>query len=543
VPRYQEPDVLIVGAGASGAAVAWYLARSGFTVTCLEQGGWVDPAAMPHRRADWELARMGEWNPDPNVRALPQDYPLNNRESAITPLMYNAVGGSTIVWGAHFPRYHPSDFRTRSLDGVGDDWPLTYEELEPWYDLNDRVFGVAGLDSDPAYPAKPKRPTAPVPLGRYGATIARGFDRLGWHWWPAEAGVVTEHYGSGRHACNHCGGCGVGCPIGAKSSADVSYWPLALKLGAELRTGCRVREVTVDANGLARGVLYRDADGRLAEQRASAVVMACNGVGTPRILLSSRSRLFPDGLANRSGLVGKNLMFHAYSTVWGVFDEPLDGYKGPPANAVYSHEFYETDARRGFARGFQLQVARVGAPLATALGHSALLPPGERLPWGAEHHRVYAERFNRTLNVSMNGEDLPETCNEVALDPVLTDSDGIPAPLVRYRLSEHSRRMIRFAVERSKEVLVAAGARQTFVPDALPTAGFHLMGTCRMGDAPYGSVVDRWGRAHDVGNLFVVDGSVFVTSGGVNPTPTIQALALRTADWIAKNGRNLPRGS
>jgi choline dehydrogenase-like flavoprotein len=531
--EHTEPDVLIIGAGASGAAVAWRLASAGWKVTCLDQGGWVHQDATT--RPDWELRRLSDWSPDPNVRGLRQDYPLNNADSAITPLMYNGVGGSTIVWGGHFPRYHPSDFRVRSLDGVADDWPLTYEELEPFYDLNDRIFGVAGIHGDPSQPPRAPRPTPPLPLGHDGAVIARGFDRLGWHWWPSDAAIVSTDY-EGRLACNHCGPCGLGCPRAARSGADVTYWPLALRLGVDLRTHCRVREITVDEMGRARGALYYDADGRLREQRAPVVVVACNGVGTPRLLLTSRSRLFPDGLANRSGLVGKNLMFHAYGTTWGVFDEPLDSWRGPQSNMLMSHEFYETDERRGFVRGFQLQVTRQGAPLGAALAHTHLLPREQALPWGARHHDVFQERFNHTLVVSMNGEDLPETINEVALDPSLTDSDGIPAPLIRYRESDNSRRMAAFAMERAAEALIAAGASATYRPNTLPTAGFHLMGTCRMGEKPYGSVVDRWGRSHDVSNLFVVDGSVFVTSGGVNPTPTIQALALRTADYLARGG-------
>jgi len=291
---------------------------------------------------------------------------------------------------------------------VADDWPLTYDELAPYYDLNDLVFGVAGIAGDPAYPERPERPTPPLPIGRDGERIAAGFERLGWHWWPSDGGIVSRPYGEGRLGCNHCGPCGVGCPRGAKSSADMTYWPLALAAGAELRTHCRVREITIDAAGRARGALYYDADGKLTEQRAPVVVIACNGVGTPRLLLNSRSARFPDGLANRSGLVGKNLMFHSYGTAWGVFDEPLDGYRGPQANTLLSQEFYETDEARGFVRGFQLQVTRQGAPLSAVLGHTHLLPTGQRIPWGSGHHARFGERFNHTAVVSLNGEDLPE---------------------------------------------------------------------------------------------------------------------------------------
>jgi choline dehydrogenase-like flavoprotein len=530
VPHHREPDVLIVGAGASGAAVAWSLARAGFTVVCLEQGDWVRPESMPHWQLDWELRRLTDFNPDPNVRGLPEDYPVNDAGSAFTPLMFNAVGGSTIHWSAHFPRYHPSDFRVRSLDGVGDDWPLTYDELEPWYDLNDRMVGVAGLAGDPSQPTRSPRQTPPIPIGPAGRAMAQGFERLGWHWWASDGAINAAAHG-GRRPCNYCGPCDLGCPIGARSSADITYWPLALELGVDLRTRCRVREITLDELGRARGALYYDPGGRLVEQTAPLVVLACNGVGTPRLLLNSRSRRFPDGLANRSGLVGKNLMFHPFASATGVHPEPLDAYAGPIGNMLMCHEFYETDQRRGFVRGFQLQIVRQSGPLHTALGGFVARP----VPWGAEHHRVFGERFNQQINVGVMGEDLPETINEVALDPSLTDADGIPAPLVRYRLSENSKRILFFGLERAREALKAAGCRQVMTRNPLRPSGWHLLGTCRMGDAPYGSVVDRWGRAHDVPNLFIVDGSIFVTSAAVNPTTTIQALALRTADHIKRH--------
>jgi choline dehydrogenase-like flavoprotein len=532
-PHRDEPDVLIVGAGASGAAVAWSLSEAGQRVVCLEQGDWVSPASLPHARDDWELHRLTDFNPDPNVRQLAADYPVNDAASTFTPLMFNAVGGSTIHWSAHFPRYHPSDFRVRSLDGVGDDWPLTYAELEPFYDLSDRITGVSGVTGDPSQPPRSARGTSPLPIGRLGATMASGFDKLGWHWWVSDGAIVSESY-DGRRACNLCGPCDLGCPTGARSSADVTFWPRALRNGAEVRTGCRVREITVDANGRARGVLYYDRDGALQEQRAQLVVLAANGVGTPRLLLNSRSPRFPDGLANRSGLVGKNLMFHPFAVVGGIFPQALDGWAGPIGSVIFSHEFYETDPRRDFVRGFGLQVVRQSGPLHTAMGGFTMA----RVPWGEKHHMVFAERFGHLINIGVMGEDLPETINEVALDPELSDAHGIPAPLIRYRLSENSLRMLDFGVARAAEAFQAAGATQILDKNPLKPSGWHLLGTCRMGDDPTASVVDRWGRAHDVDNLFIVDGSLFVTSAAVNPTTTIQALALRTADHIRRTARS-----
>ncbi len=529
MPQWDEPDVLIVGAGASGAAVAWRLAEAGFRVTCLEQGDWVAPESLPHTGNDWELHRLTDFHADPNVRGLPGDYPVNNAASAFAPLMFNAVGGSTIHWSAHFPRYHPSDFRVRSLDGVGDDWPFTYQDLESFYDLSDRITGVSGVTGDPSQPPRSPRGTRPLPIGKLGEQISSGFEKLGWHWWVSDGAILSEPY-DGRPACNLCGPCDIGCPTGARASADVTFWPRAVRAGAEVRTACRVREITVSADGRATGALYYDRDGALHEQRAPLIVLACNGVGTPRLLLNSRSARFPEGLANRSGLVGKNLMFHPFASVGGVFSAELDSLQGPIGSVIFSHEFYETDPRRDFVRGFGLQIVRQTGPLNTALGGIT----STRVPWGQAHHQVFDERFRHMINIGVMGEDLPETINEVVLDPELTDAHGIPAPQVRYRLSDNSVRMLEFGVARASEVLQAAGATEVFTSNPMRASGWHLLGTCRMGQDPRQSVVDDWGRAHDVENLFIVDGSVFVTSAAVNPTTTIQAVALRTADYIRR---------
>jgi choline dehydrogenase-like flavoprotein len=522
-------DVLVIGAGASGAALAWSLAETRMHVVCLEQGDWVDPATLPGTTTSWELRQVGDFNFSPNTRGRREDYPVNDGESPIAVSMFNAVGGSTILYAAHFPRLHPADFRVRSLDGVADDWPLDYARLEPYYAENARMMGVAGLAGDPAYPPK-ELPLPPVPLGKLGMTLAKGFDRLGWHWWPSDSAIATRDY-EGRAACVNAGTCLVGCPQGAKASTDVTYWPAALRRGVELRTRCRVREITVGPNGMATGVIYYDANGVERRQKAEVVVLACNGIGTPRLLLNSRSPQFPDGLANRSGLVGRNLMFHPYAMVTGLFEEPLEGHKGPTGCCIMSQEFYETDPARDFVRGYSFEILRGFGPIYTALWGMTT----GRLPWGAAHHRAYAELFDHTAGLVAICEDLPEPTNTVTLDPELRDADGIPAPKITYRLSENSTRMLAHAVARGQEVLAAAGARATVVESPLRLAGWHLMGTCRMGTDPRTSVVNPWGRCHDVRNLFIVDGSIFVTAGAVNPTNTIQALALYVADTMKRN--------
>ena len=525
-----EPvDVLIIGAGASGAAMAWSLADTRMKILCLEQGDWMNPAEYPSASKNWEMQRFGPFGLSPNGRGRPEDYPINDSESPIAVSNFNAVGGSTILYAAHFPRFHPSDFRVRSLDGVADDWPIDYARLEPYYAQNDRMMGVAGLAGDPAYPPK-ELPLPPVPLGKVGHTLARGFNKLGWHWWPSDSAIATAPY-EGRAECINLGPCIMGCAQGAKGSTDVTYWPAAVRAGVELRTRCRVREITVDENGMADGVIYYDADGVEQRQPAEVVVLACNGVGTPRLLLNSASKRFPDGLANSSGLVGKNLMFHPYAMVTGVFDEPLEGYKGPAGCCIMSQEFYETDPSRGFVRGYTFEMLRGMGPISTALWSMSQ----GKLPWGADHHGSYQSVFDRTAGMVVICEDLPEAHNTVTLDPELTDSHGIPAPKITYRLSENSTRMLEHAVARGKEVLEAAGTHTTSAEAPLPPAGWHLMGTARMGTDPSTSVVNEWGRAHDVKNLFIIDGSVFVTAAAVNPTCTIQALALYVADNIKNN--------
>ena len=533
-PDNEPVDVLIIGAGASGAAIAWSLTETRMRILCLEQGDWVSSSDYPTTRKNYEALQQGPFHIDPNVRGLKTDYPVNVQDSPIDVLNYNGVGGSTILWAAHFPRMHPSDFKVRSLDGVADDWPIDYADLEPHFRQNDEIMGVSGLAGDPMYPPK-EPPLPPLPIGRVGETVARGFDRLGWHWWPSDGAILSRPH-DGRGNCLNLGPCISGCSQGAKASTDITYWPQAIRSGVELRTRCRVREITVNADGMADGAIYYDEDGHERFQKAEVVIMACNGVGTPRLLLNSTSPQFPDGLANRSGLVGRNLMFHPVGMVQGVFEERLDTHKGPNGCCILSKEFYETDPARDFVRGYNMQVVRgLAGPLATALnGHRQGL-----VPWGPGHHEAFARRFDRTANVLLVCEDLPEDCNRVTLDADLVDSDGIPAPKVTYRLGENTRKMLAHGLDRGEELMRAAGAAQTIRTDLLRPSGWHLLGTARMGNDPEKSVVNSWGRSHDVKNLFIVDGSVFVTAGAVNPTSTLQAIALYIGDQIKRNLANL----
>lgn len=531
--RPEPVDVLVVGAGAAGAAVTWKLVQAGLRVCCLEQGSRQVPERYPSTTPDWESRRFTDYHPSPNVRGLPSDYPIDDSDSPIAIANFNGVGGSTILYSAHFPRLHPSDFRVRSLDGVADDWPISYDDLAPFFEENDRMMGVAGLEGDPAYPSISGL-LPPVPLGRLGETMGRGFNALGWHWWPSYSAIATRR-SARRNRCINLGPCNAGCPQGAKASVDVTYWPEALALGAELRTECRVREITIDARERATGATYFDSSGVERHQPASIVVLAASGVGTPRLLLNSVSPTFPDGLANRSGMVGCNLMLHPCGYVEGVFEEDLQGHLGPHGCCILSQEFYETDVARGFVRGYTMQILRGAGPVETAVAGVSR----RSIPWGDAHHDAFRTQFGRTAGIAIIVEDLPEPTNRVVLHKDLTDAHGIPAPRIEYRISDNSKRLLSHGLQKGRQVMRAAGAVKTSGFGPVRNTGWHLMGTTRMGNDPASSVVDRFGRSHDVPNLFVADSSVFVTSGGVNPASTLQAIALYVADSLIASQRTV----
>ena len=526
---HDEVNVLVVGAGAAGAAFTWRLASLGVEVTCLEQGEWQRPESSLTALKNWESKRISERSPNPNIRRNPADYPILDDTSIIKPAIYNGVGGSTILWSAHTPRFRPSDFRVKSLDGVGADWPITYWDLAEYYEMNDEIMGTSGLHGDPGNPPRAPRTTPPVPLGIAGSRIAKALNELKWHWWPSDGNILTQDRGS-RRACNGCGPCEMGCATGARASVDITYWPEALALGAELRTGATVRRVLSDAAGKATGVEWVDITGQEHITHANIVVMAGNGIGTPRILLNSASKEHPRGIGNSSDQLGRNLMLHPIPVVTGVFDEDVESWSGNDAFALLIQEFYENDDTRDFKRGYEMQVTRGQGPLVTALGGFSL-----DVPWGTDHHDVFEQYFGRVATVAVTCEDLPHPNNKVTIDSTVTDRFGIPAARMWYELEENSKRMITHGVKSATDLLLKAGARETYAKPFAPAAGFHLMGTARMGNDPRESFVDQACRSHDVPNLLVIDGSVFASAAAVNPTPTLQAVALRAADLLRED--------
>lgn len=526
-------EVVIVGAGPSGAVVAKKLTEAGVDVLCLEQGDWPDYTTSRAADERLELAMGKRWSWLANVRAGVGDYPLDESESAVSALMWNGVGGSSVLYAAHWMRNLPSDFRVRSVDGVGDDWPLTYDDLVPYYEQVERDFGVSGLPGDPAYPRWDSFPMEPTPIGAAGHRLGKAHNELGWHWWPSSNAIATRRYGR-LNPCVQRAACMWSCVDGAKASVDITHWPDILAAGGRLVPRATVSRVETDARGRASGVVYFDAAGVERRVEADVVVLAANGIGTPRILLASATAAMPDGLANSSGLVGRRLMMHPFGAVVGVFDEDIGSFQGVWGQMIYSLQFYETDESRGFVRGAKWNLMPTGGPLATTRS----FPWGYDTIWGEGFHAEVAKRVGRSAVWGIIAEDLPEEHNRVVLDPELVDAYGNAAPRLIYKASENTERLLAFQLERARESMEAAGAKETIVAPQIRETGWHLLGTAKMGEDPATSVVDAEGRSHDVPNLFVADGSTWPTSSGTNPTATIAAMALRCAEGIVRS-RNL----
>ena len=372
----------------------------------------------------------------------------------------------------------------------------------------------------------------PLPVKSSGVLLERGARKLGLHPFPAPMAINSVPY-DGRPGCAHCGFCmGYGCEMMAKSSTLFTAIPQAEATGrCEIRSSSYVFRVDTNARGRVTGVSYFDADRREHHQKARAVVLCANGAETPRLLLMSANAKFPQGVANSSGLVGRNLMFNTYAEVHARFEHELNEYKSIQVTRIV-HDFYESDAQRGFYGGGGID-GRIGPAPA---GWAWLGAPQDRR-WGLPF-KEFLEGFPRSMLAATHGTSLPLESNRVDLDPTLKDAWGLPAMRVTYRDHPDDLANARFLQARAAEILDAAGAQDVWLQPVIEATGSpHLLGTCRMGDDPAHSVVDRYHRSHDVPNLFICDGSSLVTGGRGQPTMTIQALAFRAAEHIARMAR------
>ncbi len=530
-------DFVIVGSGAAGGVIARELARAGLSVVVLEQGPRLAPADFEHDELKYWF--MGGLATDAvrNPQSFRRDAAREAQRTIARPTLWYArgVGGTTLHYTANYWRFREIDFRERSvlgaIPGTGfADWPISYADLEPYYtkvDWEIGVSGVAGVNPGDSPRSRPY-PMPPMRVKSSGVLFERGARKLGWHPVPAPLAINSRVY-NGRPACVNCGFChGFACEVMAKASTLTTMIPQAEETGhCEVRADSYVSRLEMDKRGRVTGAAYFDAAGREHFQKARAIVLAANGAETPRLLLNSANARFPQGLANSSGLVGKYLMFNYTSRVEGVFEHELNEYKSVQVTRIL-HDFYDSDPKRGFYGGGGLD-ARIG-PQPTLW---AIRAAADGAGWGAKFKQRLRE-FPRCMQVSGHGTSLPLETNNVTIDPVLKDAWGIPAIRVTYKDHPDDLANARFLQERGAEILDAAGALDVARPPVTDSSiGFHLLGTCRMGDDAAKSVVDRHHRAHDVPNLFMCDGSSLVTSGRGQPTMTIQALAFRAGEHIA----------
>jgi choline dehydrogenase-like flavoprotein len=537
----KDVDFVIIGSGASGGVLAKELATAGFDVVVLEQGPYRTAGDFSHDEMkvifQREMMRHPLWS-DPQTFRHSAGETARVADSGPPSALYaRGVGGSSVHFTANYWRMRPVDFRERSLlgeiSGTGfADWPISYEELEPYYTRVDWEVGVSGAPGPFDPPRSKPYPVPPLPVKSSGVLLEKGARKVGLHAQPAPMAILSQPHNN-RPACMHCGFCmGFGCEANAKSSTLASMIPLAEATGrCEIRPLSTVFRIDTNDAGRVSEVAYVDAQGRQQAQKAKAVIVAANGGETPRLLLMSESSRHPDGLANGSGLVGKYLMANGHSLVHAVFDQPLNEFKSVQVTRIV-HDFYDNDPQRGFygGGGIDARAFIQGSPVMFA--ESGLSPDAPR--WGKAHKDLLRNDFTRRMSLLASTTSLALESNNITLDPELKDRIGRPAMRMTYHDHADDLAMMAFLQDRAVDIAEAAGARKVWREPIVPeTVLAHLLGTCRMGDDPAASVVDRYHRAHDVPNLFICDGSSLVTSGRGQPTMTIQALAFRAAEHIA----------
>ncbi|HAC88548.1 MAG TPA: hypothetical protein DCF95_11455 [Gammaproteobacteria bacterium] len=543
-PERDEVDFVIVGSGSAGGIIAKELSAAGHSVVVLEQGPHLQASDFTH----------DEWGIDHNYdmkwstrQGYPQTFRKSENEEAelrdsVCGYAHN-VGGSSVHFSGNFWRFRPIDFMEATVRGtVGGtnfaDWPISYEDLEPYYTKVDWEIGVSGLQGPWDPPRSREYPCPPMPIKGSDVLLERAAKQLGLTPYPAPVAILSQPF-NGRPGCIHCGFCnGFGCEVNAKSSSMIAMIPLALASGnCELRTGCTVSRVHTNAAGRVTEVVYWDEESVERAQRAKAVILCANGAETPRLLLMSESALFSDGLANTSGFVGQNLMFNGHSSVTGLFGAPVNAWKSVPTTRVV-HDFYELDPNLGFYGGGGIDGRHPtrGVPLGFGLVSGQVF---DGPSWGVGYKNNLAYEFSHVAAFNGHTTSLPQGSNNVTLDPTYKDKFGRPAIRCTYMDHEDDLATMRWFLNKSTELMEAAGAVKIAAtyPETGQEGSSHLLGTCRMGDDPNTSVIDSNNRSHDVPNLFMCDGSTLVTSGRGQPTMTIMALAFRAAEMINNAAR------
>ncbi len=496
-------DVVVIGTGAGGSPVLARLARAGLSVVGLEAGRWWRNPSTDFATDEIAASKLYWLGERLSAGETPTAFGANNSGTG--------VGGSTLHWGAYVPRADARDLSVRSEFGVGEDWPVAYTALKPYYEEVERFIGVSGPEN---YLWEPGRsyPLSPVPLNAPAQAMQLGCERIGVRTSPAPIAALSRDYSQPeygqRHACVNRGYCHQGCRNGAKASMDVTYLPAAIDSGAEIRPECFVHTFERDAQGRIAAVIYRHA-GVDIRQRCKAVFLCAGAIETPRLLLHNN-------LANSSGQVGRNFMAHVATQVWGTFAEEMRPNRGFPASLITEDMIRPKDAN--FAGGYitqSLGIVPITWAMQVARGRGLF---GQPLV-------DYIQQYNHVAGIGINGDCLPCPENRLELSSEIDDT-GLPKPLIHFSYGENEKRMSTHAEKFMTQAWQAAGATDTWTFQR----SAHTIGTCRMGTSPSSSVVDGNGCSHDIANLWIADNSVFPSALPANPALTIMALALRSAD-------------
>jgi len=534
--------VVIVGSGAGGGIVANELAQAGLSVVLLERGGWVNydehnddelwsqrtPALGNPFGPDDQRYRRVVVNADGSTHiVLPSDSAYSNNAGC--------VGGGTVSYGAMAWRYMPQDFRMRSTYGEVEgstlaDWPISYDDLEPFYEKAEYEIGVAGDYANNPFsgPQKKAFPMPAFPYNMEARLIAETATRMGLHPFPIPMLRNSVPY-NGRPACIHMRSCvGFACPINAKAGSHNTVLPLALATGnCDLRTGCVASEIIVDGRGRASAVRYFDAHNQGQEQPADLIVVSASATETARLLLNSKSKLFPNGAGNNNDWVGRNLMSHCYVGANGLLEDEIYEEAGPGATVAicdFSH------GNPGLVGGGMLANEFIALPYLFSSRH----PPGEPR-WGKAHKDFQRRYFKRIIRIMGPFQQIPNFNARVTVDPVVKDAWGIPVCRLSGTRHPYDLQGADFLSQKAEAIIKETGATRVWRnrPTTLSlSGGQHQAGTCRMGDDPKTSVTNRFGQVHQIDNLFVADASLHVNNGGFNPALTIMALAYWVSDHI-----------
>ncbi|WP_428696710.1 GMC family oxidoreductase [Stappia sp.] len=503
--------VVIIGTGAGGGVLANELAQKGVSVVALEAGGRYLPD--DYVNDEWESFGQLAWL-DP--RSTSGDWRVAKDFSGLPAWIVKAVGGTTTHWAGASLRFQAHEFKAKTTYGNVQganllDWPIDLAEMEPWYEKAEDKLGVTRTGD-----------RAGLPGNNNFKVLEAGARKLGYKEVHTGRMAINSAENDGRYACQQTGFCFQGCKWGAKWSAAYTDIPRGEATGnLEVRERAHVLKIEHDASGKASGVLYADRDGNRHLQKARVVCVAGNSIESPRLLLNSASSLFPDGLANSSGQVGRNYMRHMTGSVYAVFDKPVRMWRGTTMAGIVQDEARH-DPSRGFVGGYELETLALGLPFM-----AAFLDPGG---WGREFTTAL-DSYENMAGLWIVGEDMPQETNRITLNHELKDQHGLPAPDVHFTDHPNDTAMRAHAYKQGMAIYEAVGATRTFPTPPYPST--HNLGTNRMSENPRDGVVNRWGRTHDVPNLYVSDGSQFTTGAAENPTLTIVALAIRQADHIA----------